>query len=346
MAQISASETKQIIAQIKQRKLTRADLARRGLLKRVPGLIPRRQDSRVLKKVIREFEKTGLDIKKLSEPAKREQRERDSLFKKQVASSKKALAAIKDPFRYGIEERIKTLKLLSTTRPGQVDHVILDTPLLIWAIPYDRLDDQKIEPSKSVAKYHFQTKAEDNGSQWEISFYFLWQNNYGQEVMINAETLVTRKGLCMAWGDLWGLYAAIWGEIFGHVGLDIFELWNHPWTSPLQEQSQITSSVDAIFNDALVWGIEMNSFPPEAAASEIFETLNPAHRSFFIVPRNESVLFQAFALFVTDAHTDETAGTASCFEEVHFTDPIDNFPAGFIQCPFVHLEVIVPPIVT
>src|SRR5262245_45922268 len=130
MAEISPSEKNRIIARIKQRKLSPADLARRGLLKRMPAPIPRRRDGRALKKVIRELEKTGLDIKKLSELAKREQRERDSLFKKQMAASKKALAAIKDPFRYGIEERIKTLKLLSTTRPGQVDHVILDTPLL------------------------------------------------------------------------------------------------------------------------------------------------------------------------------------------------------------------------
>jgi hypothetical protein len=200
MAEISPSEKKRLIARIKQRKLSPADLARRGLLKRIRVPIPRRQDGRMLKGIIREFEKAGLDIKKLKDLTKVEQRERDRLLKKQLAASKKALAAIKDPFRYGIEERVKTLKLLSTARPGQIDHVVLDTPFLIWAHPDNILDGEKIEPFKSVAKFHFQPVAEDKGSLWDTSFWFFWQNNYGQEVLINAETLITRKGVCMCWG--------------------------------------------------------------------------------------------------------------------------------------------------
>jgi hypothetical protein len=148
-------------------------------------------------------------------------------------------------------------------------------------------------------------------------------------------------------GDLSGLFAGISGSILADIGLDIFEMWNTPETSPLLEQSQIISLTDAIFNITLVFGIEMDAFPPEEAASQIFETLNPAHCSFFIVPKNGSVLFQAFVSFETDAHTDETFGTAFCADDVHFSDIAGStLPPGFVQCPFVHLEVIVPPVVT
>jgi len=92
MAKISAPEKKRIIARIKRRKLSPADLARRGLLNRAvtPATIP-------FDEVRRTLEKAGLDIKKLvekvgllekpSEISKREQRaELDRLLKKTTGS--------------------------------------------------------------------------------------------------------------------------------------------------------------------------------------------------------------------------------------------------------------------
>jgi lambda repressor-like predicted transcriptional regulator len=90
MATTTASEKKRLIAQIKRRRPSLADLARRGLLNRTLAPPTGRFDEarRTLKKagldIEKLVEKTGLDINKLREIAKRErrtQREQDRIQK-------------------------------------------------------------------------------------------------------------------------------------------------------------------------------------------------------------------------------------------------------------------------
>jgi hypothetical protein len=341
MAKISASEMKRIMGQIKRRKLTPADLARRGLLTRtVASSATRRFD---------EFRptlgKSGLE--KLGKISEREQRAQlDRLLKNQMAGNKKPLAAIKNPFRYGIEERVKTLKLLSKlARPGQVDHVILDTPFLIWAHPDSILQNSVIRPRNSSATLAFVVNSlqPDPGQdftarQYNAQFWFVWTNNYGQEVMINAETFVTANGSCImsAGFNTWNKLSATYGDVKPSVGFDIFELWNHN-NSPVFEQGQaIGGFADMSVDAGRLYGIPLGN---DESRADIFQTFNPMHSGFFTVPRNGSVLFEVyfwFYIFISAADFFDLPPPVV----VVFAD---NFIA---QCPFVHLEVMAIPIVT
>jgi hypothetical protein len=347
MARISASETKRIIAQIKRRTSSPTDdLARWGLLHRASAPVTRSGEFRRaleqagmdIKKIV---EKAGLDIGKLDKIRKREQ---GRLRKTKRAAAKKVLASINDDsFRHGIQERVKTWKLLSAL-PDQVDHVVLDTPILIWANPYGILDDWKIEPQASTAKFHFyeQDIPEDLVPLIRmVSFYFLWQNNYGQEVMINAETFFLIRGHLSSSIVDRGFIQAGSTAIDMVVGLDMSELWNQPNTRPLPEQSQFIYFSKLTFADVFVYfGIPISL--NEDSEATVLQIVNPARNGYFIVPKNGSVVFQAFVAFEIYGRKVEIAGDVA----------IENFgdfgpmPNQFIECPLVRLEVIVPPIVT
>jgi len=206
------------------------------------------------------------------------------------------------------------------------------------------LDNAVYEPLKSIANFAFTAHAPPKVSgQYEASFYFLWPNNYGQEVLINAETSVTAKGSCFIHTAFLrnNLFAFAMGQVGSAVGLDIFELWNHPETSPLQEQGQlIIGFANMDVDGRRYFGIPTGN---EEAHVDVFQTLKPTRSGFFFVPRNGSVLFQVFVFFTVDLST---------FDMFH-DDPLIattvNFSLDdgfFVQCPFVHLEVIVPPIAT
>jgi hypothetical protein len=314
------------------------------VLKRPTVTATRHVDERVIKEAIRAFEKTGIDLKKINELAKLSQREKDRLKKQPPV--KKALTSIKDPFRRGIEERLKTLKLLSTVHyPHGTDHVILDTPILIWSFPPSILDDAKIEPSKSIAKCHAWLEGgDDYDTLYQTTFYFLWQNNYGQEVIINAETFVNVKGGCFTDVNRRGFYVNGYAYVDTYVALEILELWNNPETSPLREDSQyIVGFANTFVDSGVLLGVpigEPQSFAP------VSQTLHPAY-SNLLVPRNGSLLFQVSAIFETYARKFEVVGDVVITNTFQFYDDnIAYFGPGFIQCPFVHLEVIVPPVIT
>ena len=110
MAKISASAKKRLIAQLKRRKLSPADLARRGLFNRTLVLSGRFEAARLM------FERR-LGVMKGDETAKDAQHELERFRKKQMAAAKKALAAIKDPFRYGIKERDQDVEALFNLPP-------------------------------------------------------------------------------------------------------------------------------------------------------------------------------------------------------------------------------------
>jgi hypothetical protein len=358
MAKISASEMKWIIAQIKRRSPSPVDLAQRGLVNRTwPSASGRFEEVRStleragldVKKLV---EKAGLDIHKLKEIEKREQRERGHIRKKQTAAAQKALAATKNPFRHGIDERLKTLSRLAAVRPGQVDHVILDTPFLIWAHPDNMLESSVIQPSKSIAGFSFMvsTPPTDPGQDFkhsdnDVSFWFIWQNNYGQEVMINAEASFIAKGIIFIFTEFhpYSILSAAGGSVLTTVRLDIWEMWNSPETSPLQEQDQFISFEPSIFVVASL-GIPIGS---DQLIVNVSQAFNPRHNGFFLVPRNGSLLFQvsvAFSTFLKSADEFDPLDVPppSATASVGFSRSVDNF----VECPFVHLEVIAPPIVT
>ena len=337
MAKISASEKKRIIARLKRRKLSPADLIRRGQLNRT--LVPsgRLDAARLM------FERR-LGIMKRGETAKHEQHELQRFRDKQMAAAKKAFAAIKDPFRYGIKERIKTLKRLSTfPRPAEIDNVILDTPILIWAYPYDSiLDDAGIQPSDSWAKFKFTVSgAEQQSTDFKVVFFYLWQNDYGRDVMINAETFITSSGFVESVVNPRGIIVGGWSTMDIDVGLDILELWNNPNTSPVFEEDQFFDFPEIKAEVLIDLGIPI--ILDEISSAFIKRLDNPKHNGFFTVPRNGSVLFEPFIAFSIDQSKMEILGDIQTIESVA---DFESIPAFSVRCPFVHLEVVVPQVMT
>jgi hypothetical protein len=265
-------------------------------------------------------------------------------YEKNMAAAKKTRAAMKDLFRHGIEERVKALKLLATARPGQVDHVILDTPFLIWAHPDGMLDSAVIKPLKSFATFEFEVNGviDPFPLVYDVEFWFFWQNDYDQEVMINAETLVTLNGFMESQVDyepargtalIWvGGFAGI--EI--HAGLDISV--NN--TSPLPEQGQYIAGIADTDAEELFIFVPITFIP--ASSIEVLQTANPTHNGFFIVPKNASVVFDAFVSFAMVADKSEVLGSITQLR--NFAD--FSSQGAFVQCPFVHLEVMAIPIIT
>jgi hypothetical protein len=159
--------------------------------------------------------------------------------------------------------------------------------------------------------------------------------------MINAETLVTARGsgfITSVFGA-WNMIAAVYGDISTAVGLDIFELWNFPNTSPLFEQGQVINGFADVHLEAgrLYW-IPIGN---DVTSVNVLQTLNPRHNEFFIVPRNGSVAFQVFVTFFT------FVSAADMFDlPPPFIAAGEDFtlPAFDVQCPFVHLEAVAIPI--
>ncbi len=112
MTQISASEKKRIIAAIKRRKPS-DNLALKGLIQRPQPPASYRQFEKRLTQLM---EKAGVDVHKLNETIRRQQRERPRLVEKPSQIDKKTVAAATRAFRYGIKERRRSARLLASLR--------------------------------------------------------------------------------------------------------------------------------------------------------------------------------------------------------------------------------------
>jgi hypothetical protein len=126
--QIGAAEKKRLIAAIKRRNPSDR-LALSGLVQRSQLSARHRQFAQAFTQLM---EKAGVDVYKLNEAIPRQQRERPPLVEKRSPIDKKTAATALRAFRYGIEERRRSAKLLAALDTQPVS-IFLDTPFFIYA---------------------------------------------------------------------------------------------------------------------------------------------------------------------------------------------------------------------
>jgi hypothetical protein len=159
----------------------------------------------------------------------------------------------------------------------------------------------------------------------------VWQNTYGQEVMINAQTLAMAKGFCSTWTvPLYGPLEFADGSLSFRTEFDIFELWNSPFTSPLLESGQ-----SAEFASTWVDWVRTYYFDTRNASSRatVLRTWPLQHEGLFTVPVDGKVVFLVSFLFlVVQGLFDAEIGSGADFS----TD------GNFVMCPFVWINVLTP----
>jgi hypothetical protein len=154
--------------------------------------------------------------------------------------------------RSGVDGRRKTLDLLDAGQPAAAQHVVLDSPFLIWTKPLVAVEDSTIEPWNSRAKIHFMRSnysggwgtglLEDRGTE-ELSFYFLWDNPGEGWALVTIDGFLVLNGFCTA-----NSHGGFWGGGSAGLGLDaslnILEWGNQPQPiTPLPQEGQSASAL-------------------------------------------------------------------------------------------------------
>ena len=136
--------------------------------------------------------------------------------------------------------------LASLATPLVTQTVFINAPFLIWASPSSILKASQIEPWNSWAKAS-DVVMRDLFNDWDdVSFFYLWQNETGSDVVVNASTLLVAYGFCEASAPplIWAtatlnLSAMLW----------VYEWWNQPPTMLMSQDDgflnlSVTGSID------------------------------------------------------------------------------------------------------
>ena len=250
-------------------------------------------------------------------------------------------------FRSGVAGRIGAHELRAVpVQPGLPIYTRIETPFLIWAFrnggAANFLGDTHIEPLNSSARFQTMWRhVQIIGPTDQVVFYFMWQNDTGQDAVVNVESYLMLMGSCeIAAHDSWwpGIY---WDG--GNVGesylsldadLKLLEWWNQPATQPLRQPSQsrevFRERIDGRFK---LW----NFFSGKATIGYPTWPLAGAYYlryDGFRIPEGAVVLFEVSLAMHYGGHNGHCA--------VNFEEP----PGASLICPYVELEALQEPMVT
>jgi hypothetical protein len=317
---ISASEKKKIIAAIKRSK-TSNQLNLTRLMQRPRPSLRHRPFVRSLTQLL---EKGDVDVRKLTETLRRKRSMPPRLIERRPQTEKKAVAAAKQAFRYGIEERRKSAAQLAAL-DSQPASIFLDTPIFI------DLTDSTIAPWTSTGKFKV-TWDEDVDTTAIFNFDFFWRNESFQDVLISAASVLIAKGQYIS--SAWATFGTSDAQVGCNALMTILELWNHPPTSPLFEDNQFASmgTTDDASSIDFGWGLDVDR---ENKFFDVFQGFQLYHNNFFRVPARQGVVFQVGVVVMPWIYSWLEAG-GSCV--VDFTTD-----GGFVQVPFVELQVLTIP---
>jgi hypothetical protein len=247
------------------------------------------------------------------------------------------LPPIQDEFRNAIARRRSAWDLLGAIgQPYTPTYVALDKPFLIWANRYGRAADilveSHIEPWNSWARTVTRAASESAFMvRDEVSFYFLWQNETGSDVVLNVESYLMLNGWCQLTADSGWIWSPFWGQ--GTIGksrlavdaeLALLEWWNQPPTQPAFQSGQIQNVLKRAISGGFAFG---NPGKTDLALVTGNHHLN---YDLFHVPRDAAVVFEV-ALSMSGSGSDGSV-------MVRFDG--EN---ALILCPYVQLEVVTGP---
>jgi hypothetical protein len=116
--------------------------------------------------------------------------------------------------------------------------------------------------------------------------------------------------------------------------LQIFELWNQPFTSPSFEDGQAAIFADLELATLRYLWIAIGDDPVTA---NVLRTRPLAHQGFFTVPADGMVVFLiSFTISITQATLDAD----EVYSHVDFASD-----GNLVMCPYVWINVLVPSLV-
>jgi hypothetical protein len=254
--------------------------------------------------------------------------DRPGLQDQSEAVARCAAATRFEKLRHGAENRRKALELVASL--GQAYTTTrLSTPFLIWALRdwFDAtniLMDTHIEPGNNWAKIYSEYKREWDDGFWhqdELIFYFFWQNDTGQDAVVNVSSYLLLNGRCEVnayAGWYWG------GESTLHLDaqLSLLEWWNQPPTEPLwqrdQRQNVMTLSASSGWRE----------ISPGETKSKLVCDPYYLHYDLFWVPRGGAAVFEVSL----------NLGYSEVYQGRVMVD--FNYDDYQVVCPYLDLEVL------
>ena len=236
----------------------------------------------------------------------------------------------------GDGQALEQLATLDFPRPHK--HIYLKAPFLIWAwreypqhgSGHTTLWDTHIEPGNNWAKILTDYEV-GRWARWFINrdylvFYFLWDNPFGHDVVVNVSSYLMLNGQCRATA-----YAGLLGidggeaELYVYAQLSLFEWWNNPATEPLFQpnQQQPVTNPPISVTGPLIW-------LGKPAEDKFQDVSGPYYVNYnmFRVPSGGTALFEiALRLIYLNVGYAEIS-----------SDFVNNDRK--ILCPYVDLEIL------
>jgi hypothetical protein len=275
------------------------------------------------------YRKAGLDIDRLNTLRKKYQNDlRDNFLKERTGSANKESA-----FRQLIEKRHKTFELFQNYYPSTF--VTLFQPFFIWEYPQvlSIFIDSQIEPSNSSIRFLVNTNGlspPGNDLTTRFSFFFLWENDLGYDVLVNAASILALSGRCSlsaAGGILIAstINLSLIGELSVYLSNDM---------SVALSQQQLIANMGASGEDFWDTGHDRPGLE-----QKIFDPLAPYNFTVdrFFLQSGQTAIFEV-DLSVWYA-IDDGVGDVSDQVFIDFENNEENF---FVKCPYVELEIVRP----
>jgi hypothetical protein len=215
--------------------------------------------------------------------------------------------------------------LLANVKPPITpSYIKIDTAFRVWAEPSNILYDSHIEALNDWAK--IVSKVSDSGvflAQQELDFYFLWQNETGQDAIVSVGYLFL-NGTLTASANPGRIWSPFWGEgTIGNsqasldVGLSLLEWWNQPPTQPLWQADQ-RDSVQTVQADAG------------------FALWSPGQTTSKFISGDYHVYYDTLLMSQIASYEDYDGLGGAYF----------NYEDSIILCPYLRLELMTPPMGT
>jgi hypothetical protein len=142
------------------------------------------------------FADAGIDIEKISQIMTQHQHDVRRILQKQKAETSKEIAALRNTFQQGIENKRKALEQIAG-RPYLTTPIPILTPFFIYALPAGMLTDSHTEASNNWAKIAYTDSMDTSSGTAKLSFYFAWQNPTNYLAVINCDADIVVNGTCM-----------------------------------------------------------------------------------------------------------------------------------------------------
>lgn len=191
---------------------------------------------------------------------------------------------------------------LTPLAPGQIGHVLLNVPFMITRRGEARIEQAKIIPNNSFARFKGHSEDDDdfNGG---VAFSFAWTNPKPTTEVINISAFIIFNGHCSL-GSGGGIFPADrHADVTVDGFLEILQVNNNPPTSPPGQSDQFVRAL-TMHENTDGWG-EVGAVD----ARDLFRGFALNHNGL-IVPPGNTLVFNVVAQVKLDTGEDDSIADA------------------------------------